>query len=182
MSVVMGDETRVGDPLLGMSQGYLLIPGCLVLGGGLQGGGRGHGREVLAGGGGVLGGWGAWPIHMGDVGGHATGRGWLLPFVEGRGLRQQQWWPVQRGRVRRGPVCGLGVWVCWRADRDVVLRNYDGEEVVARAEHVRQVSNRDVVLLHGRVDCDKGRRGCCRVEGCGVFPGLQVDRVPVRVF
>ena len=88
MGVVMGDETQVGNLLLGMRKGYLLVPGCLVLGGGLQGAGRGHGREVLARGGKVPVGRGAWPIHMGEGGGHAPGRGWLGPFVEGWGLRR----------------------------------------------------------------------------------------------
>ena len=48
VGVFVGNETRVGDPLLRISQGHMLVPGCLVLGG-LQGGGRGHDREVLAG-------------------------------------------------------------------------------------------------------------------------------------
>ena len=139
-----------------------------MLGGGLQFGGRGHVREVLSGGSGVPQVQGTWLICMVEGGGHTPGRGWLCPCAEGQGLRQQHLWTVRRGRMRRGLVCGLGVWVCQRPDCDVVLRSRDGEEVDAPVEHTRQGANRNVVLLHGRVDCGKGRRGCCRVEGRGV--------------
>ena len=73
----VGNETRVGNPLLGMSQGHVLVPVCLVLGGDLQGRGRGHGREVLAGGGRVPRGREMQPIHMGEGGGHVPGHGRL---------------------------------------------------------------------------------------------------------
>ena len=136
MVVVVCDETRVGDPLLGTSQGYILVPGCLMLVGGLRGGGRGHCQEVLAGGGGVQWGRGTRPIHMGEGGDHDPGRGRLLPFVERRGQRRHQWWTVRRRRVRSGSVCGLSVWVFRRVDHDVVLSSCDGEEVGAHAEHV----------------------------------------------
>ena len=135
MGVGVGDATRVDDPLLGMRQGHVLVPGCLVLGV-LLGGGRGHGREVLDGGGGVPRGRGTRPIHMGEGGDHDPGRGRLLPFVERRGQRRHQWWTVRRRRVRSGSVCGLSVWVFRRVDHDVVLSSCDGEEVGAHAEHV----------------------------------------------
>ena len=62
-----------------------------------------------------------------------------------------------------------------------MLRGRNGDEVGARAEHVRRVPDRDVVFLHGRVACGKGLRGGCQVEVRGVAPGPEVDRVPVRV-
>ena len=54
VGMVVGDETQVGEPLLVMSQVNVLVPGCLVLGGGLHCRWRGHVREVLAWGGGVM--------------------------------------------------------------------------------------------------------------------------------
>ena len=78
-------------------------------------------------------------------------------------------------------VCGLGVWVFRRDNRDVMLCGRDGEEVDARAEHMRRGSNRDVVLLYGRVACSKVRQEFCQVEGRGVTPGPEVDHIPVRV-
>ena len=179
--MVVGNETQVGEPLLGMSQGNFLVPDCLVLGGGLQGGGRGHSREVLAGGSGLLRGRGTWPIQMGEGGGHSPGRGQLCPFVKVRGMGRQPWWPVRCGRVWLGLVCGLGVWVCRRADRDVVLCGRDGVEIGARAEHVCRGGNCNVMLLHGRVAFCEGRQGCCQVESRGVALGQEVDSVPVRV-
>ena len=77
MGVVVGDETWVGDPLLGMSHGCFLVLGCLMLGGGLQGGGRGHCQEMLAGGGRLQWGRGTRSIYMGEGGGHDPGRGRL---------------------------------------------------------------------------------------------------------
>ena len=76
-----------------------------MLGGGLQGGGRSHGQEVLAGGGGVSRGRGTCSICMVDVGGYVPGRGSLCPFVEGRGPRRQQGLPVRRGQVRQNARC-----------------------------------------------------------------------------
>ena len=75
--MVVGDETRVGELILAMSQVNLIVPGCLVLGGGLHVGGCGHGQEVLSRGGGVSQGRGMWLIHMGEGEGHAPGRGRL---------------------------------------------------------------------------------------------------------
>ena len=126
-------------------------------------------------------------IQMGEGGGHATDRGRLRPFVEGRGPRRQQWCHVRRGRVQRSPVCGTGMvaafaeWVCRRDDHYIVLRGGGGEEVCARSEYVHQGADRDVVLQHVQVACSKGRRGGCRVEGRGVSPGPEVDRLPVHV-
>ena len=118
---------------------------------------------------------------MGEGGGHDPGCGRLCPFVEGRGPRRKKWWPVRCRRVRRGLECGLGVWVCWRADRDIVLRGCDSEEVGTCAEHMRWGYNRNVVLLHSRGGCDKGLQGCCQVKGLGVALGPEVEHIPVRV-
>ena len=186
MGVVVGDETRVGDMLQGMSQGHVLVPDSLVMGG-LQGVGCGHGWEVLAGGGGVSWGQGTRPIHLREGGGHAPGRGRLHPFVEGRGPRWQQWWTVRRRQVQHVPMCGLSEvaalaeWVCWRADHDVVIRGGGGEEVGAHVQYVRHGADHSVVLMHGQVACGKGRRGDCWVEGRGVTLVPEVDRIPVRI-
>ena len=59
----------------------------------------------------------------------------------------------------RGSVCGLGVWVCQSYDHDVVLCGRNCVDVDARAEHVCRGTNRNVVLLNGRVACGKGGRG-----------------------
>ena len=42
-------------------------------------------------------------------------------------------------------------------------------------------ADRDVVLQHVQVACSKGHRGGCRMEGRGVSPGPEVDRLPVHV-
>ena len=49
MGVVVVDETRVGDPLLRMIQGHVLVPVWLVLGG-LQGEGAAMARKFWPGG------------------------------------------------------------------------------------------------------------------------------------
>ena len=56
---------------------------------------------------------------------------------EGQGNISGGRWTVRHRRVRRGSVCGIGVWVCRMANHGVVLCGCDSEEVGARAEHMR---------------------------------------------